>query len=213
VPSNSPVSGPKVEPCSQSNTRLNTVPASDGTARFARTAQKPTVYIAPRKIQAGNATPSATVLALPKWRPPLNRFVSRVAWHTRIQKQNYLRTSPAVGPYGQSVQCRLNRGSVFSRRLSLRARFYFRTTGWTVRVRHLQASVCRRFLCFVSLSPLDKEMKCRHAQWLIVLSRKLQHRTRGSSSRTAPEPQAPAPPPPPPISHLFGRYFLATLQT
>src|SRR5260370_32951911 len=29
--------------------------------------------------------------------------------------------------------------------------------------------VGRRFLCFVSLSPLDKEMKCRHAQWLIVL--------------------------------------------
>ncbi len=27
----------------------------------------------------------------------------------------------------------------------------------------------RRFLCFVSLSPLDKEMKCRHAQWLIVI--------------------------------------------
>src|ERR1700693_6302664 len=29
--------------------------------------------------------------------------------------------------------------------------------------------VGRRFLCFVSLSPLDKEMKCRHAQWLIVI--------------------------------------------
>ena len=32
-------------------------------------------------------------------------------------------------------------------------------------------SVERRFLCFVSLSPLDKEMKSRHGQWLIVLKR------------------------------------------
>ena len=29
----------------------------------------------------------------------------------------------------------------------------------------------RRFLCFVSLSPLDKEMKSRHGQWLIVLKK------------------------------------------
>ena len=29
--------------------------------------------------------------------------------------------------------------------------------------------VGRRFLCFVSLSPLDKEMKSRHGQWLIVI--------------------------------------------
>ena len=29
----------------------------------------------------------------------------------------------------------------------------------------------RRFLCFVSLSPLDKEMKSRHGQWLIVRKR------------------------------------------
>jgi hypothetical protein len=26
----------------------------------------------------------------------------------------------------------------------------------------------RRFLCFVSFSPLEKEMKSRHGQWLIV---------------------------------------------
>src|SRR3954467_6605254 len=31
--------------------------------------------------------------------------------------------------------------------------------------------VGRRFLCFVSLSPLDKEMKSRHGQWLIVLKK------------------------------------------
>jgi hypothetical protein len=29
----------------------------------------------------------------------------------------------------------------------------------------------RRFLCFVSLSPLDKEMKSRHGQWLTVLKK------------------------------------------
>src|ERR1700743_2401613 len=48
------------------------------------------------------------------------------------------------------------------------------------------ASVCRRFLCFVSFSPLEKEMKCRHAQWLIVLSKKIQHITRLGQSRTTP---------------------------
>src|ERR1700722_10894541 len=40
---------------------------------------------------------------------------------------------------------------------------------WFARWGHLIQIVERRFLCFVSLSPLDKEMKCRHAQWLIVI--------------------------------------------
>ncbi len=40
---------------------------------------------------------------------------------------------------------------------------------WSARWGHLKQIVERRFLCFVSLSPLDKEMKCRHAQWLIVI--------------------------------------------
>ena len=42
---------------------------------------------------------------------------------------------------------------------------------WIARWGHLIQFVERRFLCFVSLSPLDKEMKCRHAQWLIVIKR------------------------------------------
>src|SRR5580698_11475187 len=46
------------------------------------------------------------------------------------------------------------------------------------------ASVCRRFLCFVSFSPLEKEMKCRHAQWLIVTSKKLQGRPGDDLRRT-----------------------------
>src|SRR5580698_5450443 len=37
---------------------------------------------------------------------------------------------------------------VFRRAWGLRARCYFRTTGWTVRWHSLNASVCRRFLCF-----------------------------------------------------------------
>src|SRR5271154_3738547 len=40
---------------------------------------------------------------------------------------------------------------------------------WSARWGHLKQIVGRRFLCFVSLSPLDKEMKCRHAQWLTVI--------------------------------------------
>jgi hypothetical protein len=40
---------------------------------------------------------------------------------------------------------------------------------WSARWGHLKQIVERRFLCFVSLSPLDKEMKCRHAQWLTVI--------------------------------------------
>ena len=43
---------------------------------------------------------------------------------------------------------------------------------WSARWGHLKQFVERRFLCFVSLSPLDKEMKCRHAQWLIVIKKK-----------------------------------------
>ncbi len=40
---------------------------------------------------------------------------------------------------------------------------------WSARWGHLKQIVGRRFLCFVSLSPLDKEMKSRHGQWLIVI--------------------------------------------
>ncbi len=40
---------------------------------------------------------------------------------------------------------------------------------WSARWGHLIQFVERRFLCFVSLSPKDQEMKCRHAQWLIVI--------------------------------------------
>jgi hypothetical protein len=40
---------------------------------------------------------------------------------------------------------------------------------WSARWGHLIQFVERRFLCFVSLSPLDKEMKSRHGQWLIVI--------------------------------------------
>src|ERR1700744_2703114 len=69
-------------------------------------------------------------------------------------------------------------------RVGLRAPFYFRTTGRAVRGHSLLAGVCRRFLCFVSFSPLEKEMKCRHAQWLIVISNKIQHITRSDLSRT-----------------------------
>jgi hypothetical protein len=32
-------------------------------------------------------------------------------------------------------------------------------------------AVERRFLCFVSFSPLEKEMKSRHGQWLTVLKK------------------------------------------
>ncbi len=40
---------------------------------------------------------------------------------------------------------------------------------WSARWGHLIQIVGRRFLCFVSLSALDKEMKSRHGQWLIVI--------------------------------------------
>ena len=40
---------------------------------------------------------------------------------------------------------------------------------WSARWGHLLQIVERRFLCFVSLSPKDKEMKSRHGQWLIVI--------------------------------------------
>src|SRR6202044_2749773 len=50
------------------------------------------------------------------------------------------------------------------------------------------------FFASVSLSPLDKEMKCRHAQWLMRLSKKLQHITRSGSSRTAQTSSASDPP-------------------
>jgi hypothetical protein len=33
------------------------------------------------------------------------------------------------------------------------------------------AMVERRFLCFVSFSPVEKEMTCRHAQWLTVIKK------------------------------------------
>jgi hypothetical protein len=79
-------------------------------------------------------------------------------------------------------------GWVFESTWALRVGFYFRTTNWPVRWHSLRASVCRRFLCFVSFSPLEKEMKCRHAQWLIVLNKRLQHETRKGSSRTAQNP-------------------------
>src|ERR1700744_3711990 len=88
--------------------------------------------------------------------------------------------------------------------VDLRAPFYFRTKGRTVRERRLQASVCRRFLCFVSFSPLEKEMKCRHAPWLIVIRKKIQHITRDEPSRTVSslKPQAPRPEPQPPNHKL-----------
>src|ERR1700744_3622321 len=73
----------------------------------------------------------------------------------------------------------------FESRVELRGRFYFRTTGGVERGRSLLAGVCRRFLCFGSFSPLEKEMKGRPAQGLIVLSKKLRHGTRESASRTA----------------------------
>jgi hypothetical protein len=37
---------------------------------------------------------------------------------------------------------------VFKCALGWRARYYFRTTNWTVRGHYLNAGVCRRFLCF-----------------------------------------------------------------
>ena len=41
---------------------------------------------------------------------------------------------------------------------------------WDLHARDTNSPVVgKRFLCFVSLSPLDKEMKCRHAQWLIAI--------------------------------------------
>jgi hypothetical protein len=40
---------------------------------------------------------------------------------------------------------------------------------WPARWGHLIQIVERRFPCFVSLSPKDQEMKCHHAQWLIVI--------------------------------------------
>jgi hypothetical protein len=43
---------------------------------------------------------------------------------------------------------------------------------WSARWGHLIQIVERRFLCFVSLSPKDQEMKCSHAQWLIVIKKK-----------------------------------------
>jgi hypothetical protein len=85
---------------------------------------------------------------------------------------------------------------VFNRALIWRARFYVRTTGGAVRGRYLRAGVCRRFLCFVSFSPLEKEMKCRHAQWPIALSKKLRHQTCESESgtlKTKPRPQTALP--------------------
>jgi hypothetical protein len=84
----------------------------------------------------------------------------------------------------RAVRCETWR--VFKRRCGLRASFYFRTTNWAVRGHHLQTCVCRRFLCFVSFSPLEKETKCRHAQWLIVVSKRLQHQTRTGTRRTSP---------------------------
>ncbi len=40
---------------------------------------------------------------------------------------------------------------------------------WSARWGHLKQIVERRFLCFVSLSPKDQEMKSRHGQWLIAI--------------------------------------------
>jgi hypothetical protein len=40
---------------------------------------------------------------------------------------------------------------------------------WSARWGHSISIVEGRFLCFVSLSPKDQEMKCRHAQWLIAI--------------------------------------------
>ena len=51
-----------------------------------------------------------------------------------------------------------------------RAPCYLRAKNLGLHARDTNLSIVgRRFLCFVSLSPLDKEMKCRHAQWLIVI--------------------------------------------
>src|SRR5580698_6486151 len=45
------------------------------------------------------------------------------------------------------------------------------------------------FFASVSLSPLDKEMKCRPAQGLMELSKKLQHITSANEGRTTPNPK------------------------
>src|SRR5580698_2018699 len=46
------------------------------------------------------------------------------------------------------------------------------------------------FFASVSLSPLDKEMKCCPAQGLMELSKKLRHITSANEGRTAPAPSA-----------------------
>src|SRR3954468_14350707 len=53
----------------------------------------------------------------------------------------------------------------------------------------------RRFLCFVSLSPLDKEMKSRHGQWLIVLKKTTNTKraqAQKAATRHQPRPRPPA---------------------
>ena len=49
---------------------------------------------------------------------------------------------------GRSVQCGVKHGGSSNVLMGLRARYYFRARNWTVRGCYLNASVCRRFLCF-----------------------------------------------------------------
>ncbi len=68
---------------------------------------------------------------------------------------------------------------------------------WSARWGHLIQIVERRFLCFVSLSPLDKEMKSRHGQWLIVIKNLANIEpalTSAAATRHRPRPRPPPPP-------------------
>src|SRR6202046_508133 len=65
---------------------------------------------------------------------------------------------------------------------------------WSARWGHLEQIVGRRFLCFVSLSPLDKEMKSRHGQWLIVIKNLANMKpapTYAATTQHRPRPQTP----------------------
>src|SRR5271156_1463742 len=71
---------------------------------------------------------------------------------------------------GEAWGCRDSREGGFQRSVALASTVLRgNQKRWSARWGHLIQIVERRFLCFVSLSPLDKEMKSRHGQWLIVI--------------------------------------------
>ena len=141
------VSGPKVVPCPQCRARLNTHPASSGTARFARTAPvNPAVCAAPPRSQI--MMRSTECARLPRATHAYPVCVARRNSDRDTKWLPCLAGGTAVRLCGRSVQCGVKDGGSSNVLMGLRARCYFRARNWTVRGCYLNASVCRRFLCF-----------------------------------------------------------------